>query len=499
MNDSKKRVTSRSMRTGHSGKHNDRQFNIDHADHINDTRDNIYWNIYDGEYQTGGQHQYSFDEAEKKYYTEHYSDALELQNAKYKKNRQYKRCRTIDDILYNDKTGPDEMLLQIGSSKTGGTTRDTLINCVHEFIENVKQKYKQYHILNYAFHFDETSDHVHIRGVYDYTDKNGNLKVGQKEALKQMGIQCPNKGNEDTRYNNRKITFSQDLRSMWQQIVIAHGIDIETEPLEQGKIRIQTNQYKAEQEQKHYDELKKQVKDIQQAEGNLEQREQSIISWQDEIEQREQSLSQLEENINSREDIAFQKEQELNQRMESADAEIQRQTARIQSAQREADQQIQKQKEQTQKQLEALEQSTNEQIEKHKKDSQKRIEELKQKEEQQKIELESQNKELKSINVKLQGENIAYENRNNVLKTNNKDLKDINSNLQKDNAAYTKLKLEALKNKSQLESFLETAKKALPEVKDDFINLALIEADIRNIQNTLKKFPDRGISDDIER
>ena len=356
MNNSKKRVTSRSMRTGHSGKHNDRQFNIDHADHINDTRDNIYWNIYDGEYQTGGQHQYSFDEAEKKYYTEHYSDALELQNAKYKKNRQYKRCRTIDDILYNDKTGPDEMLLQIGSSKTGGTTRDTLINCVHEFIENVKQKYKQYHILNYAFHFDETSDHVHIRGVYDYTDKNGNLKVGQKEALKQMGIQCPNKGNEDTRYNNRKITFSQDLRSMWQQIVIAHGIDIETEPAEPGKIRIQTNQYKAEQEQKHYDELKKQVKDIQQAEGNLEQREQTITTWQDEIEQREQSLSQLEEDINSREDITFQKEQELNQRIESADAEIQRQTARVQSAKQEADKQLQEQQKRTQEQLDAMQQ-----------------------------------------------------------------------------------------------------------------------------------------------
>lgn len=340
MNDPKKRVTSRSMRTGHSGKHNDRQFNIDHADHINDTRDNIYWNIYDGEYQTGGQHQYSFDEAEKKYYTEHYSDALELQNAKYKKNRQYKRCRTIDDILYNDKTGPDEMLLQIGSSKTGGTTRDTLINCVHEFIENVKQKYKQYHILNYAFHFDETTDHIHLRGVFDYTDKNGNLKVGQKEALKQMGIQCPNVGNEDTRYNNRKMTFSQELRETWQQIVIAHGIDIETEPLEQGKIRIPTNQYKAEQEQKHYDELKKQVKDIQQAEGNLEQREQTITTWQDEIEQREQSLSQLEEDINSREDIAFQKEQELNQRIESADAEIQRQNARKLKAKQQADKMI---------------------------------------------------------------------------------------------------------------------------------------------------------------
>ena len=340
MNDSKKRVTSRSMRNGHSGKHNDRQFNIDHADHINDTRDNIYWNIYDGEYKTGGQHQYSFDETEKKYYTDHYSAALELQNDKYKKNRQYKRCKTIDDILYSAKSGPDETILQIGSKQTGGTDRNILIDCVHKFLATVEERYKQYHVLNYAFHFDETTDHIHLRGVFDYTDKNGNLKVGQKEALKQMGIQCPNVGNEDTRYNNRKMTFSQELRETWQQIVIAHGIDIETEPLEQGKIRIPTNQYKAEQEQKHYDELKKQVKDIQQAEGNLEQREQTITTWQDEIEQREQSLSQLEEDINSREDIAFQKEQELNQRIESADAEIQHQNARKLKAKQQADKMI---------------------------------------------------------------------------------------------------------------------------------------------------------------
>ena len=161
-----------------------------------------------------------------------------------------------------------------------------------------------------------------------------------------------------------------------------------------------------------------------------------------------------------------------------ADAEIQRQDARIQSAKSDTDKQIQEQKEQAQKQIEALEQSTNTQIEKYKQDSKKRLE------------------ELKSINAKLQGENIAYENRNNVLITNNKNLKNINKNLQQDNAAYTKLKLEAIENKNKLESFLEIAKKALPAVEDDFINLALIEADIRSIQNTLKKLPNL---DDIER
>lgn len=103
-------------------------------------------------------------------------------------------------------------------------------------------------------------------------------------------------------------------------------------------------------------DLNRQVNQIKLNEGNLEQREQSIISWQDEIEQREQSLSQLEEDINSREDITFQKEQELNQRIESADAEIQRQTARVQSAKQEADKQLQEQQKRTQEQLDAMQQ-----------------------------------------------------------------------------------------------------------------------------------------------
>lgn len=445
MNDPKKRVTSRSMRNGHSGKHNDRQFNIDHAGHINDTRDNIYWNIYDGEYKTGGQHQYSFDETEKKYYTDHYSAALELQNDKYKKNRQYKRCKTIDDILYSAKSGPDETILQIGSKQTGGTDRNILIDCVHKFLATVEERYKQYHVLNYAFHFDETTDHIHLRGVFDYTDKNGNLKVGQKEALKQMGIQCPNVGNEDTRYNNRKMTFSQELRETWQQIVIAHGIDIETEPLEQGKIRIPTNQYKAEQEQKHYDELKKQVKDIQQAEGNLEQREQTITTWQDEIEQREQSLSQLEEDINSREDIAFQKEQELNQRIESADAEIQRQNARKLKAKQQADKMILAEQQRADRAIT---------------DVQQQIDEMN-------STLDSKQKQFDEIKHKLNTEHIELKDRNDNMKTEINDkmkqLDNIDSTLRNKTKELNK-RLELLDQvNSDIQDHLQTAIAEFPE------------------------------------
>ena len=316
-----------------------------------------------------------------------------------------------------------------------------------------------------------------------WTESRAHMHAGVIPWTQQKGVNCKNFMNRDSMKH-----WHDDLdKYIYEHMGIHDLVYAESKTL--GRNTDMLKKESIEAQAKIVKDLNKQVSQIKSQEGNLEQREQILLTWQDELQEREQSLADIEQNVNNRED-------ELNRRIESADVEIKAQDARIQSAKQEADKQLHEQQKQAQKQLEALEQSTNEQIEKYKQDSKKRIEELKQKEQQQKIELESQNKELKSLNTKLQGENIAYENRNNVLITNNKNLKDINKNLQKDNAAYTKLKLEAIENKNKLESFLETAKKALPAVEDDFINLALIEADIKSIQNTLKKFPNL---DDIER
>lgn len=89
-------------------------------------------------------------------------------------------------------------------------------------------------------------------------------------------------------------------------------------------------------------DLNRQVNQIKLNEGNLEQREQSIISWQDEIEQREQGLTQLENDINAMEDMA-------NKRIESIDQEIKRQDARLQAKKQNVEksiQQVQQQEEQ---------------------------------------------------------------------------------------------------------------------------------------------------------
>lgn len=355
--------------------------------------------------------------------------------------RSDRKIKNYYSKIHNDKKKNThyEYIFQLGNIKNR-IDDDTFIAVCSDYVASFQNRNQNLFLIGAYIHLDEeASPHMHMDYIpIGHYDKGMRLQASSNKAFEELtGYKSQSK--RDT----AQIKWQESEREYIRECCKQYDIEI-VDGDSKGKKSLSIAEYKAQQ-------------DMKQAQQAIEQAEQ------------------------------LQKH---------ADAEIGRQTARIQSAQREADQQIQKQKEQTQKQLEALEQSTNEQIEKHKKDSQKRIEELKQKEEQQKIELESQNKELKSINVKLQGENIAYENRNNVLKKNNKTLKDINSNLQKDNAAYTQLESEALENKSQLESFLKIAKKALPEIEDDFINLALVQSDIKSIQNTLKKLPDL---DDIER
>ena len=199
---------------------------------------------------------------------------------------------------------------------------------------------------------------VHRDEIHQYWDNQKNIWTESRAHMhaeiipytKTRGVNCKNFMNRDSLKR-----WHDDLdKYIYEHMGIHDLVYAESKTL--GRNTDMLKKESIEAQAKMVKDLNRQVNQIKLNEGKLEQREQSIISWQDEIEQREQSLSQLEENINSREDIAFQKEQELNQRMESADAEIQRQTARIQSAKQEADKQLQEQQKRTQEQLDAMQQ-----------------------------------------------------------------------------------------------------------------------------------------------
>ena len=85
------------------------------------------------------------------------------------------------------------------------------------------------HILSIALHADETSPHVHIRRVWDYTDRDGLTRLGQAKALEAAGVPLPDHGKSVGRYNNRKMSFDAMARGWWQECCRAQGWEIETE------------------------------------------------------------------------------------------------------------------------------------------------------------------------------------------------------------------------------------------------------------------------------
>ncbi len=52
---------------------------------------------------------------ERMYYYEHYGGYVEAQNARNEKTRHTERNRTVEDLLKNNKTCPEESIYQIGT------------------------------------------------------------------------------------------------------------------------------------------------------------------------------------------------------------------------------------------------------------------------------------------------------------------------------------------------------------------------------------------------
>ena len=111
------RATIHNGRTSHLGaftpKHNDRNFNINHAEHIDPERvkNNRYWNW------TGKE--ITFEAAEIAFYEKHIRKHLDAQNARYEAQRHAERAKTMDEYRRSPQTCPEEVILQIG--KRGDT------------------------------------------------------------------------------------------------------------------------------------------------------------------------------------------------------------------------------------------------------------------------------------------------------------------------------------------------------------------------------------------
>lgn len=241
------RATIHNGRTGKDGayntKHNDRQFDISHAEHIDPERvkNNRYWNW------TGKK--ITFEAAEQAFYEKHIRKHLDAQNARYKAQRHAERAKTMDEYRKSPQTCPEEVILMIG--KAGDTIpADMMARIIQEQINWEQKQFPGVRVLNVALHMDEQgAPHIHERRAWVYTDKDGNLAISQNKALEQMGVELPNPDRPRGRYNNRKQTFSRMCREHLLQICREHGLEIEEIPQEKSRSGLSHVAYMTRQEE----------------------------------------------------------------------------------------------------------------------------------------------------------------------------------------------------------------------------------------------------------
>ena len=275
------KLTRHNGRSGKHGtynpRHNDRRFDVENSEHIDAerARQNVYWDCYRGftthEFRENPeQPDFSFEEIERMYYYEHYGGYVEAQNARNEKTRHTERNRTVEDLLKNNKTCPEESIYQIGTMGES-VSPDTLFSIVNEFYQEFERRFGSHiHILDWALHLDEGTPHIHERHVFDCENRYGELCPQQEKALEELGVPLPKPDKPKGRNNNRKQTFDAICRTLLFDICRRHGLHLDQEPSYGGRDYLEKQDYilmkqkeqLAAQEQK-LEELTLKIEDVE--------------------------------------------------------------------------------------------------------------------------------------------------------------------------------------------------------------------------------------------
>lgn len=233
----------------YSSKHNDRNFDISKAPHIDNSSrsQNVTWNYY--------RSNATFEQVEQRFYEEHFSRALDNQNQRYIANRQHGRVKTMNDYLKGKQTCPEEVIIQIGNLKNGNASPEVLQKIFEEQLQWETKTFKNVVTLDWALHTDEATPHIHQRKVWIAEDKDGNQIVSQNKALKAMGIERPDTTKVTSKFNNEKQTYTEMCRQHFQELCLQHGLEIETEPIAQSQKSLSITEYKAKQSKRKLDNL----------------------------------------------------------------------------------------------------------------------------------------------------------------------------------------------------------------------------------------------------
>lgn len=317
------RATIHNGRTSKDGayntKHNDRQFDIRNAEHIDPERvkDNRYWN-WTGNPET------TFEAAEQAFYERHIRKHLDAQNARYKAQRHAERAKTMDEYRRSPQTCPEEVILMIG--KAGDTIpADMMARIIQEQINWEQKQFPGVRVLDVALHMDEQgAPHIHERRAWVYTDKDGNSAISQNKSLEQMGVELPNPDRPRGRFNNRKQTFSRMCREHLLQICREHGLEIEEIPQEKSLSGRTLEDYKAGEAEKRAAEAERRREFSERAAESAEKRAESAKNTARSYEEHsEQVARQINNEYGELADVGLQK-QAMQEQLEEVQERLER-------------------------------------------------------------------------------------------------------------------------------------------------------------------------------
>lgn len=347
------RMTIHNARTSKLGaftpRHNDRNFDISHAEHIDPerTKGNIYWNW------TGKQ--ISFEDAEKTFYEEHCRKYLDAVNQRYQEQRHPERVKDMDAYRRSPRTCPEETILMIGrkGDSIPPKTLQAICEDLRRWEENSIPGLK---ILDMALHVDEEgAPHVHMRKAWLYSDKNGVESISQGKALEGAGIPLPHPDKPQGRNNNRKQQFSTMERQALYEICRGYGLEnlLEMQPREKSKSGRELEDYKAGKAEERAQAAEMRARYAEQRARQMEQERDAARAERERI---RGALTHARTRAEKAEKQA-KEQQEQNRQLKAVQSQIQGETERQQRIARqlaEMNEKARKKLQRTQKQLEAL-------------------------------------------------------------------------------------------------------------------------------------------------
>lgn len=346
------RMTLHNGRTGKNGtyspKHNDRNFDISSAEHIDPERmpGNVYWN-WTGENIT-------FEDAEKAFYEEHCRAHLDAVNQRHREQRHPERVRDMDAYRTARQTCPEETLLMIGNKDEHLPPRTLRAICedLRNWEENTVSGLK---VLDIALHVDEEgAPHIHMRRAFIYRDENGIESIAQSKTLQAAGIPLPHPDKPAGRHNNRKQTFSQMERKALYEICRGYGLEslLETKPRERSRSGREFEDYKASKAEEKTRQAEASLQKIKGAKTHAQKRTQRAQEQAQEQESKNNALRAAESEIRGkmeREQTTARQLAEMNQKARQTLREMQKQLEALKPYLSKAEQ---KQLEEQQRQLE---------------------------------------------------------------------------------------------------------------------------------------------------